>query len=132
MSERATVSRQQELRALGVFCIVLAFPNLVGLWNWSRPEILEQLPRQMTYGRLAWFLLYAGALVVVGIGLTRRNYYLGYVGGLVFGGLALLNLVVTIGQPATASIPHRLMKMLLPLALVVLLPTRYRSEFRRP
>ena len=123
--------RDRELNNLGFVCIAVAILPAIGLWDLTRSVVLAQPDHAMDYSRLAQYAAYAVAPVVVGVGFYRRSFLFGYVGGLVFSALSLLHVVLLLGASAGATAFEWLFMTLGPLALLLLLPTRYKTMFVR-
>lgn len=112
----------RELDNLGFLCISLAILPAIGLWEWISSAV-SQPEYALDYSRLAQYAWYGVAPVVVGVGFYLRSFHFGYIGGLVLSAASLVHLVLI---ASGAELPF---KAIAPLALLVLLPTRYRALF---
>lgn len=121
--------RNKELDNIGFLCLGLAIPGVIGLGEWISSAVSAQPQYAMDYSRLAQFAAFAVAPFVVGIGLYRRSFLFGYVGGLVLAVASLLYLVLSLGGSASTTAFDWLFLTTPPLALLLLLPMRYKALF---
>jgi|SRR5215203_2707544 len=128
MERKQLTGRDLELFNIGGLCIGIAVFNFLILFDMARPVVPH--PEQgMDYGRAAPVAAYGVALVVVGVGLCRRSFRFGYVGGLVLSAASLVHLMLSFGVSPDASWGDWWGWVVGPLALLLLLPTRYRTVF---
>lgn len=128
MERKRLTGRPLELSNIGFLCIGIAVFNCLILLDMARPVVPH--PEQgVDYGRAATVAAYAVALVVVGVGLRRRSFRFGYVGGLVFSVASLVHLMLSFRATPDASWGDWWGWGVGPVALLLLLPTRYKSVF---
>ena len=120
--------RPTGLIVLAVINFIFAFFSLIGLLAFLSPQFLEQAGITITPYTILSPILTGALLIISGIGFIKVDYKLGFISGNIFGGLALVNIMiggVILGKGLLIHIPS----MIYPIVLLLLLNLRYKKYF---
>ena len=120
--------RPTGLIVLAVINFIFAFLSLIGLLTFLSPQLLELAGIKLTLYTILSPILTGALLIISGIGFIKVDYKLGFIGGNVFGALALVNIMiggVILGKGLLIHAPS----MIYPIVLLLLLNIRYKKYF---